>query len=354
MKREPVDVVVVGAGMGGAAFCARLSERAPHLRIVCLERGGWVDTAAMPPWRRDWQRATMNEWASSPNLRLKAPTALALRRLSDRRLGIAVQAADVERRRRLDHQLGGAFPAPASVGFPDADARRRRRRLAVRLFRSRALLRSQRRHHGRRAASPAIPPIRRSRRAPCRRWRSAASGRRRRAASTRSAGIGGRSMPPSTPSRIDGRAACNYCGPCQHGCVIRAKSSADVTYWPRAIASWRRAADRLHRAAGRDRRRPRHGRRLSRRRGARDARSRPAAVVVAGNGIGTARLLLASGLDSPALGRNLMFHPGRLCARHVQGASSTGRSGRSAARSTATNSTRPTSGAASSAACICR
>jgi choline dehydrogenase-like flavoprotein len=32
-------------------------------------------------------------------------------------------------------------------------------------------------------------------------------------------------------------------------------------------------------------------------------------VVVAGNGIGTARLLLASEIDSPALGRNLMFHP---------------------------------------------
>src|SRR6267142_2037018 len=72
-RHEPVDVVVVGSGMGGAAFCARLSERAPQLRIVCLERGGWIDTAAMPPWRRDWQRATINEWASSPNLRLKAP-----------------------------------------------------------------------------------------------------------------------------------------------------------------------------------------------------------------------------------------------------------------------------------------
>ena len=74
MKLDPVDVVVVGAGMGGAAFCARLSEQAPRLRIVCLERGGWVDTAAMPAWRRDWQRAAFAEWATSPNLRLKAPT----------------------------------------------------------------------------------------------------------------------------------------------------------------------------------------------------------------------------------------------------------------------------------------
>jgi choline dehydrogenase-like flavoprotein len=33
-------------------------------------------------------------------------------------------------------------------------------------------------------------------------------------------------------------------------------------------------------------------------------------VVIAGNGVGTARLMLASNIQSPALGRNLMFHPG--------------------------------------------
>jgi len=38
-RLDPVDVVVVGAGLGGSAFCARLSEQAPQLRIVCLERG---------------------------------------------------------------------------------------------------------------------------------------------------------------------------------------------------------------------------------------------------------------------------------------------------------------------------
>ena len=65
-----------------------------------------------------------------------------------------------------------------------------------------------------------------------------------------------------------------------------------------------------------------------------------ACVVVAGNGIGTARLLLASGLDSPALGRNLMFHPAAYL-RGMFARSWTGRSGRSAAPSIPTNSTRP-------------
>src|SRR6266704_1249697 len=71
-RKDPVDVVVVGAGMAGAAFCKRLSERAPRLRIVCLERGGWVEPGDMPATRRDWQRAGLGAWALSPNERLES------------------------------------------------------------------------------------------------------------------------------------------------------------------------------------------------------------------------------------------------------------------------------------------
>jgi choline dehydrogenase-like flavoprotein len=110
------------------------------------------------------------------------------------------------------------------------------------------------------------------------------------------------------------RAACNHCGPCQAGCVNGAKASTDLTHWPTAmrhgvelrdrciaqgvlIANGRATGVRYRDAAGAERIQP------------------AAAVVVAGNGIGTARLLLASGVDSPALGRNLMFHP----AAYVRG-----------------------------------
>jgi choline dehydrogenase-like flavoprotein len=106
----------------------------------------------------------------------------------------------------------------------------------------------------------------------------------------------------------DGRAACNHCGPCLIGCVNRAKSSSDATYWPKAIAKGvdlrpgciaQNVAIEGGRASGVTYR-------------SADGREhwQPAAyVVIAGNGIGTARLLLASGLESPALGGNLMFHP---------------------------------------------
>ena len=41
----------------------------------------------------------------------------------------------------------------------------------------------------------------------------------------------------------------------------------------------------------------------------RDYRQPAGCIAIAGNGIGTARLLLASGVESPALGRHLMYHP---------------------------------------------
>ena len=104
-----------------------------------------------------------------------------------------------------------------------------------------------------------------------------------------------------------GRAGCNHCGPCLIGCANGAKSSTDLTYWPKARENGVElrtgcVVQQVEIEAGRAR-----GIRY------RDAEGRevfqPAQiVVVAGNGIGTPRLLLASGIESPALGRNLMFH----------------------------------------------
>src|SRR5207248_582607 len=106
----------------------------------------------------------------------------------------------------------------------------------------------------------------------------------------------------------DGRDACNHCGPCLIGCGNRAKSSVDATYWPKAIAAGvglrtHCIVQQVEIAAGRA------TGVVYRTAEGREIRQPAAYVVVAGNGIGTARLLLASGLASPALGRNLMYHP---------------------------------------------
>jgi len=306
-RHEPADVVVVGAGMGGAAFCARLSERAPKLRIVCLERGGWVDTAAMPPWRRDWQRATINDWASSPNLRLKAPT--------------PSPSADYP----IDDSATPFKPLMwSSVGGSTINWAAHFPRLHPSDFKTRTLdgvgddwpfdyfdlepyydLNDAAMGVSGLAGDPAYPPK------PRRAMPPLALGRLGMTAARGFDALGWHWWPVdaainSVPHQ--GRAACNYCGPCQQGCVNRAKASVDVTYWPRAIANGvelrphcivRQVVIEAGRATAV----------IYRDADGREVTQPAAAVVVAGNGIGTARLLLASGLASPALGRNLMFHP---------------------------------------------
>jgi choline dehydrogenase-like flavoprotein len=113
------------------------------------------------------------------------------------------------------------------------------------------------------------------------------------------------------------RKSCNNCGPCDLGCPRGSRASVDLAYWPEAIAAgaqliteatvtkiisnknevsgvlYRDAAGQQHQLTARN-------------------------VVLAGNGIGTARLLLLSanehydsGLanNSDQVGRNLMHHP---------------------------------------------
>jgi choline dehydrogenase-like flavoprotein len=307
MKPEAVDVVVAGAGLGGAAFCARLAERAPRLRIVCLERGGWIDRTAMPAWRAGWQRAVLEEWATSPNLRLAAPTptpsadypiddsASPFKPLMWNGVGgsTITWAAHFPRLHPSDFKtrtldgIGDDWPfdyAALAPYYDENDAA-----LGVSGL----------------AGDPAYPPK------PARAMPPLALGRLGRIAARGFAALGWHWWPVDAAVNSvaqDGRAACNNCGPCLIGCVNRAKSSADVAYWPRALATGVElrphcTAQRILVAGGRA------TGVLYRNAEGRAVEQRASFVVVAGNGIGTARLLLASGLDSPALGRHLMFHP---------------------------------------------
>ena len=309
----PVDVVVVGAGLGGGAFCARLSAMAPKLRIVCLERGGWFDRRDLPAHRANWQELALGPWATSPNLRLKAGglTGSADYPIDDGNStfkplmwngvgGSTINwAAHFPRLHPSDfktHSLDGVgddWPFSYADLEPYYD-------LNDEAFGVCGL-----------AGDPAYPPKRSPRMPPMplgRLGRKAAEGFDR---------MGWHWWPVDAAINTvaDGaRAACNHCGPCQAGCANGAKSSTDLTYWPQALRSGvelreRCTAQEIVIANGRA-----TGLRY------RDAsgveRVQPAgAVVVAGNGIGTARLLLASGVESPALGRNLMFHP----AAYVRG-----------------------------------
>jgi choline dehydrogenase-like flavoprotein len=267
----------------------------------------------MPAWRRDWQRATINEWATSPNLRLLAPT--------------ASFSADYP----IDESASAIKPLMWNgVGGSTINWAAHFPRLHPSDFRTRSLdgvgddwpfdyfdlepyydLNDRAMGVSGLAGDPAYPPK------PARAMPPLALGRLGMTAARGFDRLGWHWWPVDAAINsvpYDGRAGCNHCGPCQQGCVTGAKASADVTYWPRAIAAGVELRPHcvVHQvviAGGRTTGviyRDAEGREVS----------QPAScVVVAGNGIGTARLLLASGLSSPALGRNLMFHP----AAYVRG-----------------------------------
>ena len=313
IRRDPVDVIVVGAGLGGAAFCARLSQQAPGLRIACLERGGWFDRSNLPAHRADWQSLAMTTWATAPNLRLKS--------------GASACAGDYP----IDDSQSTFKPLMWSgVGGSTINWAAHFPRLHPSDFKTRSQdgigedwpfsyfdlepyydLNDEAFGVSGLSGDPAYPPKH------ARRMRPLPLGNLGRVAASGFDRLGWHWWPVDAAINTiaDGaRAACNHCGPCQQGCPTGAKSSTDLTYLPRAI---RNGVDlRAHCVVreiviegGRA-----TGIRYANADG--DECLQPAAtVVVAGNGIGTARLLLASGVASPALGRNLMFHP----AAYVRG-----------------------------------
>ena len=306
MKLDPVDVAIVGAGFGGAAFAWRLSQRRPRLRILCLERGGWPDREAMPARRSIWQRAVLHEWATSPNLRLKAARA-------SQSADYPIDDSSSAFKPLMWNGVGGSTIAWAAH-FP---------RLHPSDFSTKSLdgvaddwpftyedlepyydLNDAQCGVAGLGGDPAYPPK------PARDMPPLALGRLGMAAARGFDALDWHWWPVDAAinSRAHaGRPGCNHCGPCLTGCVSGAKSSVDLTYWPQAISNGvelrancivqqveiegGRATGVRYRDAG-----------------SREVVQPAGTVVVAGNGIGTPRLLLASGVDSPALGANLMFH----------------------------------------------
>jgi len=61
------DVLVIGAGAGGAAAASRL--QAGGLRVVTLEQGRWFDRAEFRGGEWDWELAAGKEWSSLVNVR---------------------------------------------------------------------------------------------------------------------------------------------------------------------------------------------------------------------------------------------------------------------------------------------
>ncbi len=300
--------MVVGAGATGAALSWRLATRG--FKVTCLEQGAWVDPSAYPASYEGWPLHFGTDFHLDPNVRRLAsdypvnaeasPVSISMYNAvggstihwsahfprlhpSDFRVrtldGVAddwpISYADLEPYYDLNDRINGVAGLDGDPAYPPKSPR----------------------------LAPPIP-----------------LGALGNAVARGFDRLGWHWWPADSAiltRPYDGRDACNNCGPCNLGCSNRSRSSADVTYWPKAIAAGARIltsvrASRVLEVDGRA-----TGveyRDLSGVEGVIGA----AVVVLACNGIGTPRLLLNSasathpdGLanGSGQLGRNLMFHP---------------------------------------------
>ncbi len=304
----PVEVVVVGAGASGGAFSWRLAESGHQ--VVCLDQGGWVRPETIPSLTPEWERSRARSHHPNPNVRRNSwdypidDTQSDIRPLLYNAVGGSTihWGAHFPRLKPSDFvvrsQDGVGFDWPIRYGDLAAYFEINDAMMTVAGL----------------AGDPANPPRgdRPNRPLPL------GEGARRIAAAYNR--LGWHWWPVdaaiATEDRGD-RQACNNCGPCDLGCPRGARASTDVAYWGEALALGVdlrtecrvvRVTSEPGRVTGVD---------------YVDAQGRefhqPAEqVVLAGNGIGTARLLLLSAADwcptglansSDQVGRNLMHHP---------------------------------------------
>ncbi len=307
IHHDPVDVVVVGAGMGGSAFLYQLSKRLPDLRMVCIERGDWLRPSQMPTTRPDFQRQALTNWSASPAVRQASPNPAPS-------VDYPIDDNQSPVKPLMWNGVGGSTLAWAAH-FP---------RLHPSDFRTQTLdgvgddwpftYADLEPYYDANdevigvcglAGDPAYPPKQSKRMPPM------PIGQMGQTAVRGFNSLGWHWWPVDAAINTvprDGRAVCNHCGPCQQGCFNQSKATADVTYWPAALKRGVElrpncSAERILSEDGR-------ATALQYRDAAGEIHIQPANyIAVACNGIGTPRLLRYSGIGGDMVGRCLMFHP---------------------------------------------
>ena len=301
MVDDVADVLIIGAGAAGAASAWRLTQHG--MSVTCLEQGDWP--TELPATDPLWERRRLADASPNPNVRGAAADYpvedddTPIRPLMWNGVGgsTVMWSAHMPRMHPSDFRMrtldgvGADWPLDYGELAPYYALNERMMRVSGA------------------TGDPAYPPGEAPRLKPVR----LLEGERRIVAAFERLGW---HWWPSDVGLDSG--ACVGCGPCELGCHVRARSSADINYWPAAIAAGARlvtgarvaeiTSDGQGRATGAvwvDRR---GVRRITRAR----------IVIVAANGIGTPRLLLLSasgrfpdGLAnrSGLVGRRLMLHP---------------------------------------------
>lgn len=308
MTEQSVDVLIIGAGAAGAAVAWSLADTRMH--ILCLEQGDFVRSDAYPGLRADWELSQAGDFAVSPNTR---------RRPEDYPVNDSGSPISVS----MFNAVGGStvlyaghFPRfhPSDFRVRTLDGVAEDWPIDYQRLEPFFALNDRMTGVAGVAGDPAYPP----KEVPLPPVRLGKAGRKLAAGFNE---LGWHWWPSDSAivtEEYEGRAPCINAGTCLVGCPQGAKGSSDVTYWPLA----QRAGVEL-------RTRCRVREITIGANGMADGviyydesgverRQRAEVVVLACNGVGTARLLLNSrspqfpdGLAnrSGLVGRNLMLHP---------------------------------------------
>jgi len=307
---QRVDAVIVGAGASGSVTAWRLATAG--WKVVCIEQGGWDRPETPPSERLDWELARQRDRHPNPNMRRAAAD-------------YPIDDLDTPIRPLLYNGVGGSlthwgahFPRlhPSDFRVFSDDGVGVDWPISYDDLRPYYELNDSRMGVSGIAGDPANPPRTH------RQTRPLPLGKGGKLLARAFDELGWHWWPADAAINSEpygeGRLGCNMCGPCDLGCPRGARSSTEITYWPEAIAAGVdlrtncRVSEVTVDANGRA-----TGVAYFDEHGVEQHQAGDV-VVMAANGIGTARLLLNStskahpnGLanSSDMVGRNLMHHP---------------------------------------------
>lgn len=303
MSNDPIDVLVIGAGVSGAVVAKRCVEAG--LSVLCLEQGDWPDRARYPGASPEWELVAARQWSPAAILR-NAPGDYPID-LAESDFGVlnfnGVGGGSILYNAQWPRMLPDDFRVRSvdgvaedwPIGYAELQPFYEE---TDRDFGVSGLGGNPKYPAG---AEPPLPPL-----------PIGAMGLRMARAQAK---LGWHWWPGTNAilsAPRDGRHPCVQRGACGSGCNEAAKASTDVTHWPGIVRRGGRVV-----TGARVRRIVVDGRGLACGvewidREGREAYQPADVVVCAANGVGTPRLLLASdGLanSSGLVGRNLMLHP---------------------------------------------
>lgn len=299
---DAVDVLVIGAGASGAVVAKHMAEAGFH--VVCLEQGGWRNASEFPGDKLEFELLVEHAWSPDPNVRARpedypcensgsdiAPVMFNAVGGSTIHFGAQwARMRPIDFKVRSAEGVGDDWPVAYDEMLPFYE----------RLDREMSISGTAGDPAYPPGAGPPLPglPIGKI-------GRKAAEGMNE---------LGWHWWPAAhaIPSQATAtQQPCARRGVCMFGCPEGAKGSTDLTLWPPAIAA---GAKLVTGARVREITTNRQGLATGAIWIDRDGvehRAEADVVVLAANGIGTPRLLLASGLanSSGMVGKRLMLHP---------------------------------------------